>query len=93
VGVIEATSEEPELDEVFPKLLVVEQRWEAQNQGVEPQALMARGMGRASNSMAEKECWECHKKGHVRAQCRQYLARQKGGGAKANIRPSISLAF
>ena len=66
VNIIEAGSEELDLDDMLPKLLIVEQRMAKQLPGTV--AAYYHGSGNGPN------CWKCGKKGHVHRDCPEFKA-------------------
>lgn len=88
VAILEASDKELDLDEVQAKLLHVEQRLTRQEEQ-ETSAYLARGFKKTpnksgrppfkptSNDKMEKECFYCHKKGHIKAECRKRMHDEK----------------
>jgi hypothetical protein len=64
VAIFEATDKELELDDVLARLLSVEQRVSRDNEG-DVKVLYSK----TNNKHAEKVCYYCGKKGHIKANC------------------------
>ena len=89
IAILEASGEEPELDALLARLLQYEQRLVRSHDETESSAFIAKkqvygrfqkGNKHAPNnriSDKEKECYYCHKKGHVQANCWKKQADEK----------------
>ena len=96
VAIIEAAEKEMGLAEVLSRLLNVEQRVARQDeqetayvaQGFKkdfkkgPQRTYKAfdNKQRSTGKYIDKECFYCHKKGHIKAECRKRIADEKGNG-------------
>ena len=97
VAIIEAAEKEVGLDEILSRLLNVEQRVTSQEEqetvyvaqgfrkdykkGPMPPYKLHDNKHRPAGKHADKECFYCHKKGHIKAECRKRIADEKTGGS------------